>query len=48
MIDLIPGREPDVQTDKDDLDESVGDSITTYEQICVPSPFYPRVLPVCA
>ena len=47
MIDLIPGRQADVQTDKDQLDESVGNSITTYEQICIPSPLYPAVPPVC-
>ena len=47
MIDLIPAHKGDVQTDKDQLDQSVGDSITKYEQLCLPSPLYPTVQPVC-
>jgi len=48
MIDMIPTREDDVKTNQGDLDQSVGNAITTYEQICVPNPLYPTFMPVCA
>lgn len=47
MIDLIPTRETDVSTDKNSLDSSVGNTITVYEQICVPSILYPLLMPIC-
>jgi len=48
MIDMIPTRQNDVQSDKDQLDQSVGNSISKYEQLCVPSPLYPSRPPICA
>ena len=48
MIDLIPTQTPAVNSDKSALDSSVGNTITIYKQICVPSILYPRVPPVCA
>ncbi|KAF8814355.1 hypothetical protein BYT27DRAFT_7082424 [Phlegmacium glaucopus] len=48
MTDVIPTRRDDVKTDKDQLDQSVGNSISRYQQVCIPSPLYPKVLPLCA
>lgn len=47
MINLIPTRTADVTTDKNTLDDSVGNTISVYDQFCLPSPLYPTVLPVC-
>ncbi|KAF8591047.1 hypothetical protein K439DRAFT_1627131 [Ramaria rubella] len=47
MINLIPTQKPAVQNDQSTLDTSVGNTITTYEQFCIPSPTYPTVQPVC-
>lgn len=33
---------------QDDFDGSVSDAISTYQQICVPSPLWPSVPPLCA
>ena len=48
MIDLIPTQTPAVNTDKDSLDSSVGNAISIYQQICIPSVLYPTVPPICA
>ncbi|KAJ6619198.1 hypothetical protein B0H10DRAFT_1913109 [Mycena sp. CBHHK59/15] len=45
MIDMIPTQAPSVQTDKNSLDSSVGNTITLYEQICIPSVLYPTLCP---
>jgi hypothetical protein len=37
-----------ITTDKDSVDSSLGNAITLYEQLCIPSPLYPVVQPVCA
>jgi len=47
MISLIPTRTGDVTGDKNSLDESVTNTITAYSQICIPSPLYPAVMPIC-
>ena len=47
MIDLIPTQTPAVHTDQNTLDDAVGNTISTYNQFCTPSPFYPRQLPTC-
>ncbi|KAF8970482.1 hypothetical protein BDZ97DRAFT_1791674 [Flammula alnicola] len=47
MINLIPTKADDVQTGAASLNTSVGNSITLYQQICVPSPLYPTIPPVC-
>jgi hypothetical protein len=48
MINLIPTRQSDVTDDKDQLDSSVGNTVTLYTQLCIPSPLYPGLMPVCA
>ena len=47
MIALIPTRTSDVTGDKNALDSSVGNTISLYEEICILSPLYPEVMPVC-
>ncbi|KAF7359741.1 hypothetical protein MVEN_00698800 [Mycena venus] len=55
LIDLIPQQarraiEPQlgtVSSDQAALDTAVGNTISTYAQVCIPSPLYPIVLPVC-
>jgi hypothetical protein len=48
MIAMIPTKQADVTADKNMLDTSVGNTITLYQQICIPSPLYPTIPPVCA
>jgi hypothetical protein len=48
MINLIPTQTEMVKSGKSGLDKSVAKDITQYKQICVPTPLYPIVLPVCA
>ncbi|KIM37545.1 hypothetical protein M413DRAFT_76837 [Hebeloma cylindrosporum] len=48
LISLIPTRKVDVSSARDTLDSSVQNAYTAYEQICIPSPLYPAVPPVCA
>ncbi|KAJ7867437.1 hypothetical protein B0H13DRAFT_2351935 [Mycena leptocephala] len=46
-INLIPTKQTDVTTDKNSLHSSVGNTITIYQQLCIPSPLYPGVPLVC-
>ncbi|KAJ7434464.1 hypothetical protein FB451DRAFT_1467571 [Mycena latifolia] len=48
MINLIPTQAPAVTNDQNSLDGSVTNTITIYEQICIPSILYPTLPPVCA
>ena len=48
MIDMLPTcNTAAVTTDKNNLDGSVENTIANYEKICVPSPLYPTVMPIC-
>ncbi|KAJ7037267.1 hypothetical protein C8F04DRAFT_1093097 [Mycena alexandri] len=47
MINLIPCGAGSVTDDKNGLDTSVGNSITLYTQLCIPSPLYPTLMPIC-
>ncbi|KAJ6549984.1 hypothetical protein B0H19DRAFT_1073880 [Mycena capillaripes] len=47
LIDVVPTVAAGVQGDKDSLDTAVGNAISLYGQLCIPSPLYPTVLPVC-
>ncbi|KIM37066.1 hypothetical protein M413DRAFT_423909 [Hebeloma cylindrosporum] len=48
MTDLVPTRKDEVASAKASLDSSVRNAYTKYEEICIPSPLYPAVPPVCA
>ncbi|KAJ7196419.1 hypothetical protein GGX14DRAFT_403372 [Mycena pura] len=47
MIDLIPTKSSDVTDDKNQLDTSVGNTFSLYQELCIPSPLYPDLLPIC-
>jgi len=47
MIRLIPTEDDMVKEGKGKLDRSVAKDITEYEKICIPSPAYPIVQPIC-
>ncbi|KAJ7176381.1 hypothetical protein C8R43DRAFT_872873, partial [Mycena crocata] len=47
MITLIPHRADAVRRCQATLDISVTQTITTYAQFCLPSPFYPAMQPTC-
>ncbi|KAF7372727.1 hypothetical protein MSAN_00478000 [Mycena sanguinolenta] len=37
-----------ISSDQSALDTAVGNAVTVYSEVCVPSPLYPIVLPVCS
>ncbi|KAJ7620345.1 hypothetical protein FB45DRAFT_1094476 [Roridomyces roridus] len=37
-----------ISSDQAALQTAIGNTITTYNEVCIPSPLYPIVLPVCA
>ncbi|PPQ96027.1 hypothetical protein CVT25_013889 [Psilocybe cyanescens] len=47
LINLIPTRKPDVQESRKSLDASLTIAISTYREVCIPSPFYPSKGPTC-
>ncbi|KAJ7330827.1 hypothetical protein DFH08DRAFT_708551 [Mycena albidolilacea] len=47
LIAMIPTKQADVTTDKNMLDGSVDNTISLYQQLCVPSPLYPTIPPIC-
>jgi hypothetical protein len=47
FIEVVPSQQSAVTNDKNSVDTALGDTITLYDQICVPSPLYPTVQPVC-
>ncbi|KAJ7756640.1 hypothetical protein B0H16DRAFT_1689861 [Mycena metata] len=47
MINLIPCGAGSVTNDKNGLDTAVGNSITLYAQLCIPSLLYPTLMPIC-
>ncbi|KAF8155232.1 hypothetical protein K438DRAFT_1987142 [Mycena galopus ATCC 62051] len=47
MIALIPSGETSVTNNKNSLDGSVTNTITLYTQLCISSPLYPGVMPIC-
>ncbi|KAF5318807.1 hypothetical protein D9619_010861 [Psilocybe cf. subviscida] len=47
LIALIPTRTSTVQIGVRQLGTTLTNTIHTYEKICIPSPFYPRFMPLC-
>jgi hypothetical protein len=47
LINVAPDEVPAITSDQSALDTAVGNTISTYSQICIPSPLYPIILPVC-
>ncbi len=42
-----PSQQGAITNGKDSVDNSLGNAITLFGQICIPSPLYPTVSPVC-
>lgn len=47
MINLIPTQSDMVKSGAKGLDKSVAKDIAQYQEVCIPTPLYPIVLPVC-
>jgi hypothetical protein len=47
LISAAPSQQGAITNDKDSADSSLGNAITFYGQLCIPSPLYPTVMPVC-
>jgi hypothetical protein len=47
LISVAPSQQGAITEDQNSIDTSLGNAITTYSQICIPSPLYPTVQPVC-
>jgi hypothetical protein len=48
LIAANPSQQSALTNGKDSVDSSVGNAITLFGQLCIPSPLYPAVPPVCA
>jgi hypothetical protein len=48
LIAAAPSQQGAITNGKDSADSSLGNAITLYGQLCIPSPLYPAVPPVCA
>ena len=42
-----PSQSKAISSDQGSLDASLSNAITVYEQLCIPSPLYPTIPPVC-
>jgi hypothetical protein len=47
LISVAASQQGAITNSKDSVDSSLGDAITRYGQICIPSPLYPTLMPVC-
>jgi hypothetical protein len=47
LITVAPSQEGAITNGKDSVDTALGSAIAVYGEICIPSPLYPTVMPVC-
>jgi hypothetical protein len=47
LITVAPTAQPEISAARTALDTAVGNTINVYSQICIPSPLYPIIMPVC-
>lgn len=47
LATVAPSQQGAITSDQSSIDTNLNSAITTYEQICIPSPLYPIVPPVC-
>ncbi|KAJ7469590.1 hypothetical protein FB451DRAFT_1038703 [Mycena latifolia] len=47
LIAVIPSEASSAKSDYESLASSIESAISLYQQVCVPSPLYPSVAPVC-
>lgn len=44
---VAPSQQGAITDDQNSIDTSLGDAVTTYSQICIPTPLYPTLQPIC-
>jgi hypothetical protein len=47
LISVAPSQQGAITNGKDSVDTALGSAIAVYGEICIPSPLYPTVQPVC-
>lgn len=47
LLDVAPTQRSAITDDKNGMNTSVGNASSVYSQLCIPSPLYPVVPPVC-
>ena len=47
LLSVAPSQQGPITDDQNSVDTSLGNAITTYEQLCIPSPLYPSLQPIC-
>lgn len=47
LISVAPSQQGAITTSKDSVDSSLSNAITRYDQICIPTPLYPTLMPIC-
>lgn len=47
LLTVAPSQQGSITSDQNSVEVSLGNAITTYEQICIPSPLYPTLKPIC-
>lgn len=47
LLAVAPTQRDTITNAQNTVDASLGDAITVYEQLCIPSPLYPAIQPVC-
>jgi hypothetical protein len=47
LLTVAPSQQGPITDDQNSVDTSLGNATTTYEQLCIPSPLYPTIQPIC-
>jgi hypothetical protein len=47
LVSVAPSQQGAIASDQSSVETSLGDEITLYSQICIPSPLYPTLQPLC-
>jgi hypothetical protein len=47
LLSVAPSQQGPITGGQNSVDTSLGNAITTYNQLCIPSPLYPAIPPIC-
>jgi large exoprotein involved in heme utilization and adhesion len=47
LVEVAPAQSSGITDDTSSADQSMGNAISLYEKLCIPSPLYPIVPPIC-
>jgi hypothetical protein len=47
LTQIAPSQVGDIDASQSQADSATGNAITTYDQLCIPSPLYPTLPPIC-